>query len=758
MCEGDRIAPPAPPSQPGRRITQGKARQNVLPRSLAAIVTALVVAMLSTHAAAGAPGLEAAGPTSAASPIVTMDADAGWAGLYRPGRPLPVRVNVTSDTALTATLSVTVKAPNGGTTVTSTSVNTKAGEPSFSAFAVASPEGATTLPVAVTLVAGTGATGATIATGATGAVLSRAVVLLTPVGNDEVVGVLAGADDAALPSTVPLTPPVGLAHLVRLDAGSLEAGALGPLGTVVGTPGGLASLADAPHAALLAWVAGGGRLLVSGGGEAPIDALPATWRPSGPAGHLPAGLGEIWRTTADLAGRHWEGVLAPTSTVAPAQPALFEASYAAAGPPAAALMHHTKVGLPSVAVLAAVGAGWALLMCVLFVWLRRSRRPALAWAAAVLLAGAACGALVASRTSLQPSATGQFSWRLSSPGGGPGGAWIGRTSRTASHGAITLPAGWSGANDSNFGFGLPGAEVHVTEPAGSGAARHPRATLVGSTAGFAALHAFGPVTSSEELSVSATAQSGSITGTVANHSTQTLEQVAVFVGGRAVPVGAVAAGATASWHIATADAASGSELNVPAERSAWQVGIDPANAPAPVDLAVWGALRRALGPNLLSPGTATAVGWSAVGAGGPAAAAPAGSHAVVAAAPVTRDQGETGPTGWDVRRRLLREDATPNGPATALVSFELATPSPPSSDLELLVPPVATQLEVWTGERWETLDPPDPLDPRGASQPVRLPASTVEQAGRTGVVYARLTIDPAAVGLTTSAFVLRAAP
>lgn len=742
MCEGKHITRrttslhfPSPAA--GRR--SGAART-------AAVLAALVCAALALRAAKPAAATSqavAASATPAAAPVVTLDADAGWAGLYRPGRPIPVRVTVTADRTLSATLTVTVKATNGGTTVTSLPVTTEADQPVPLVFGVAAPQDAA-LPVTIAL------------DDPAGAPLAGAVVRLAPVGADEVVGALPGAAGAAaLPLTVPLTPPVGLAHVVRLDPTALAAGALGPLGTVAATPADLRALDGAQRTALFAWVAGGGRLLAAGTGAEPITTLPDAWQPAGPTGHQPAALGEVWRTTADLAGGRWEGALAPTSTHGAADPALFQAGYAAAGAPSASLARQTRTALPSVAVTAAVGLGWAVLLCLLFLGLRRARRPKLAWAAAVVLAVLAAGGLVAARSSLAAGGTGQLSWRLASPGGGPAGAWLGRRSTGRGAVSLALPAGWVGGNDANSGFGAPGPPVRVTNPPGAPGSG-PQATVEGAASTLASVRATGPTAPAALLTVQASASPAGVVGTVSNRSGDALDDVAVVAGGHAVSVGRVAAGATVPWHVDLIAGAAGPALNVALERTAWPVGLDPAQAPAPLDLAVWGAARRELGPQLLAPGTATAVAWSDRGSGPADGTAPAGRHAVLATAPISPPNGSL--TGWDVRRVLLREDAaTPNGPVTAVVAFELPPGAPPPAPLELVVPPVATQLAVWDGAGWASLPPPVPVNPVGASVPVALPGGAATEAARSGVVYVRLTVDPAAVGLTTSDFLVRSA-
>lgn len=713
-----------------------------MPRPSGRPIALAMVVVVAVLAVATAPGSVPSAAQPSPGSTGRLAATAGWEGRFRPGRPMPVAVTV----------------PRGGGTITATveaggtSTSTSAPAPSRGprSLVVDTPWDATRLEVTVAL----SREGRSVATG-------RAVARAS--AEDEVVGVF-GALAATRPSgTFPLAVDVGTATAVRLIAADLvHPGSLGPLGTLATAGADLSGLDRSARRGLMAWLAGGGHLLVDD--DAAPEWLPSAWRPGDGSQRAAAGMGEVRLTGGRLAAGAWANVVEPTPTVTPGDPALVAPAFAAAGPVGPSLAADTALRIPPLALLLAFLVGWAALagpVCVSL--LRRRGQIRLVWLVVPAAAVVVTALVVAVGPRLRDPDRAAFgAFVLTTPGADLAGTSVGVLSRDGGQRSVDLPSGWTASAVTGERFGEAGVPVTWSTPTNG----PPSATidLVGGQ--FGVLEGHGSLDPARQLQVEAVTGRDAVTGTVTNDSGGPLAEVVVFVGDRAVPVGTVAAGGSTEWRIDLSAARPPGDRFTPVESLVWPEafaastvadgfpagdaagqldggGADPAD---PVDLSVWTEVLDTFGPNLRAPGAAVAVGWTA------ALAAPvdigprsSGHTAVMARAPVR----SSGPlTGWDVRRELLR------GPAAATVDGPPGTPpvqgavvrfvvpggdgaAGPAADggLELVVPAAVATAEVWTRDGWTVLDvgssSPDLASPAGA---VALP----DRAVTDGAVHVRI--------------------
>lgn len=654
---------------------------------------------------------------------------AGWDGFARPGRLLPVRVTVTGATtsrAATApgTVEVRVTSGNGGVTTTVSKLEAGSEGTAHATVVVAAPRDVGSFPVVV------------IAR-PTGVSSSQGRVTVNPVTDAELVGVLGGlAGRSPPPATAPLSVPIGTARFVAVDAPTLAVvGSLQPLGTLAATTDDLIRLTSPQRTNLVYWLATGGHLWVDAD-AGPVPSLPAAWQPVGPTGRAGAGLGEVHLTGGVLGLGRWAGTIEPSSTVGPADPDIVAPAFAG-GTVGTSIARNSGLRIPSLAVVLTLLLGYVVLAGpVTFGLLHKLHRAELAWLVVPLLAvGFTVGGWVIGGRARDTSRTAYSSSVFETPGADVGLDYLGVLSRQGGNRSVRFGPGWWGGNVANEIYGRPEAEVRSdASPAGTTST----VSLVGGE--FAVLGGQGPARPTAQLDVVATTAPGQVSGTVRNRSTATMTDVAVFVGNRAALVGTLAPGQSRSWRISTGNRVALASLYNPTENQVW-----PQVAPAPVDrrkggvdLALWGETTRLLGPDLRTPGSVVAVGWST--ALPPASAGGRGGRSEGRTAVVARGAIAPGPalTGDDVRRDLLRgPSATPisdGSDQTAGGVFRFVLPPGRSIDparLVLSVPATLGRVDAWDGVRWQTI-----LGGAGQSGPgggpVGGPGGPTGQTGPTG--------------------------
>jgi len=290
-------------------------------------------------------------------------------------------------------------------------------------------------------------------------------------------------------------------------------------------------------------------------------------------------------------------------------------------------------------------------------------------------------------------------------------------------------------------------------------------SMVGGRLGV--VHATGPLAASGDLRVSARAGISTVEGTIANPGPDPVDDVAVFLGTRAVTVGRLPPGATRRWRIDLTDPTVAGNAFRPVESRVWPKAFARATSgrvaiegTGPVNLALWGALLAAAGPNLRAPGAVVAAGWT--GTLDPPIDRDGGipGRAVVAVRTPVEPSGG-GLTGWEVPRQQLRGPVTTRltGRAGtpvegAVVRFTLPAPST-GAPLVFSVPAAVDVIEVWMAGRWVGLRLPiSSADPAAGPRLLAVPPGA-----RLGdVVHVRLGVRTDAAPSAAGDLVLRSRP
>lgn len=658
------------------------------------------------------------------APAATLDgvrARAGWAGRFRPGRPVPVVV-----TGLRAGDLVEARVPGGGTAAVTRTEATGA----RMVMPVATSWAATTARVAVTVRRGSDD--------------RRLTATARRVSDGEVVGALGGLGRDARPEGSVALAGGGTATVVALSAADVAPGTMGPFGTIAATATALTRLEPARRTALAGWISAGGRLLIDGD-ETP-GVLPGAWRASTEEPRRPAGLGEVRLTRGDLAAGRWDRQLEATPTVTPDDIELVNLPFAAAGPPAASLGLRAGTSLPAPLTMLLLALAWALIAGPALWWLlRHRRRPELAWVALPVLALVATAASwVGTSAGRETTSPAWSAWVLETSGVGLGGAVL-ATSDPQGDATVSLPNGWQAGPLAAERFATPGRPAILDATTGS---RQVELPLVDGQLGTALLTGVAPPTA--RLVVTARVAGGIVAGTVANSGRRLLSETAVFVGPYAVRVGRLAAGASRPFRIDARQAPAGELAFIAPEARVWPTAVRVAegrNRYGTVDGSAWATAVDALGPDLRTPASAVAVGWS-VDLPGPTPdlARGDGTTAVIGRAPVVAASVSE---GWAVRRDLLRgRDGDQGGPVVRFV-----VPSG-AGETSVRVPPSVEGLDIWIDGRWMPigLDESSP-DPAARPRQVAVPAGAVQRQ----VVLVRVDLRPDALSAPLAELLLRGA-
>ena len=643
--------------------------------------------------------LAAAPPAAAATRIAV---DAGWAGGdYVPGRPLPVRVDITADRLLTGSLHVAI-----------------GGDPVESVTLPVEVPGGTTKRFVVVL-AGPPQGDFEVTARVSGGDEGSGTAFISSVSEDvELVGLLPGLVEEA-PGPVPLAVDVGTARFTLLTDAELGApGALAGLGTVVAPPDGVQQLGAPARANLLDWVAGGGFLVVDAPLGTRVAGLPDAWQP-GEAGRVSADRGEVRLSDGRAAAGRWSEVVEPT----PLADVMDLSVFGFMGLPETLPDSVARDGGLRVPEL-----GWLALFLIVylvlagplvFLVLRRLGRSQLTWVALPLVAVLfAVVAFVVGDEARRGSSAAHASMIESGPAGARVTTHVGLVSRNGADGRARFPAGWHAT-----GYRTPpmldfpgrrgGAQTQITTDGG-----RPLARLPLDAGGFGLVTGRGPgdglegIEAVEGLEVTATAAAdGSLHGIVRNGTELTLHETMVLVGRRSAGVGRVEPGESLEWRLDPGEGEQ-AELWEPAE-APWREfsGWDGERIPPDglVNYALWSdELYRRV--DAYRTGDVLVAGWTRewappVDAGGPIQG---GRTVLTARAPV---EAAAGPVPAEaVRRDIVRgprsASAAPPGaddfgPAeSSVIRFVLPVGVDPTGPLTIEGPGLLRSADVWVGDRW----------------------------------------------------------
>jgi hypothetical protein len=646
--------------------------------------------------------LYAAGPAAPApssapgAPAATrIEVEVGYAGLFVPGRPVPVRVTVDGDGLARGELVVE-------------EVDADESSPVVVPLEVA---GGSAKQVVVVLPAPIddarfGVTAAFAGASGRGEATADESV--------ELVGLLPGsgavAGGAEVPAPVPLPMDLGTARFARLDEALLAApGALGPLGLVAAGPDGLTGLDETARTSLLRWLDTGGQLVVDGAPGDVVEGLPEEWQPV--AARVPAGQGTVRAVDGAIGRGDWGSVVEATGTSVAATGSLDRMMFSSEDV-AHSLARDSGLKLPGVGWLAGFLGAYVLLVGpVAYLLVRRRRRPLVSWGAVAATALVfTAGAVVGGRSIRADTQAAHTSYVATGPAGGHAFGYLGVVSPSGTDPTVALPADWAVG-----GYLPPWSDPGFDD--GSGTPRRVEqrgdrldASLGLQAGGYGMLSAWGPV-EARGLEVTAVATAdGDVTGTVRNTGDIPLDHVLVLVGLGSWGGGTLAPGEEVDWEIDAGDDGNddwGPPEDAWDEFTGWDTGFVAPDAP--VDYALWSDRQfHELDP--YGPGRVVAAGWTSDWRP-PAdlsAQRPTGRTVFTTRAPVTPAAADQAPAAT-VRRTQLRRDVDFDmdadfGPSGTIVArFDLPPGTDPATPLELVLADMVQQVEVWDGTRWARL-------------------------------------------------------
>lgn len=674
-----------------------------------------------------------AGPAAADT---TLDVDAGYAGSFIPGHEVPVRVRISADRLVHGTLEVQVGTLGDAAPVV-LPVDVPGG--SQKQFLVAAPAGMNQAPDVV----------ARLRQGdrlvASGQTTVRAA------GDTELVGILPGAlRGRAVPGVVPLAVDAGTARFAAVGDAELEAApaSLGPLSTLAADVDDLARLSPAARAGVLRWIDGGGRLLLDSAGGQPVDGLPPAWLP-GSTGRAPAGLGEVVATDGAIGAGRWSGLVEPSGWGAVSSRTFFGATSVAGSLAADAGLRTPEIGW----LVGFLAVYVVLVGPVLFLAVRRRGRPELAWVAVPLVAILfSTGSYAVGRNLRRTTRVVHATVLASGLAGTVATTYVGVVARAGGTQRIGFPAGWTSGQFVELGSGVATPDrVTLT-------AEGPETALALDVGQFGIAHASGPAPNAGGLEVIASPDGAHVTGTVRNRTAFALDDVAVFVGTAATPVGNLAAGEQRTF---TAPAASSGTGNGPfGDFAIWGGPSGSQGRDGQADFALWQAAVQSGGINFTAPDRVVVAGWTREFA-----------PAVRVSGGTARPQGRTlvigrqqlpsvprGATSLAAHRDIVRDPTsaklTGAGTFASVARFVLPEGADTSN---LVLATSAGPVELWQDGAWRgaacegggcgvagvvcppgvaACPGPPPIALQGVASAIPVPAGTV----KAGVVYARLIV------------------
>ena len=648
----------------------------------------VAVLLLTTLVAIVAP---AASPAPAGAATV-LEVDAGYAGSYRPGAPVPVRVRIVADRLLRAALEV--QASSGFGDVVTVAVPVEAPGGTVKEVVVVAPTDA-----------GSARTDVRAVLREDGVEVARGSTAVQSAADQELVGLLPGVlAGRAPPGVAPLAVDAGTARFSALGPAELAAApaSLAALDVVAGAPDDLASLDDTTRAGVLAWVGEGGFLLVDSPVGEDIAGLPDGWQP-GPRGRVPAGLGEVRATGGAMAAGNWSGVIEPTPIVS-GEGSHFFGGFGLDG----ALATDAGLRIPRLGWLVGFLAVYVLVAVPLTLTvLRRRGRGELGWVALPLVALVFTAAsYAAGREARGDTTTAHATVVHASDGGALATTALGIVSRDGGRVEVDYPRRWVPAGRSVSSSGPP---TQVSASIGAEGTSISQELDVGQ---FGVHRAQGPISSEGALEVTAVATGATtLQGTIRNTFPFALEEVAVLQDQSGAALGRLEAGEEQTWTLGLAingDPFPGAAGRVWPEASGLNRPPDPDSV---VAFPLWSEFEASAGADVLSPGTVVAAGWTREYE--PPLDVPgsslSGRTLVVSTGSVA--SGPAGLVGPSVETSLVRGPFSSGGmfDDSAPVVFRLVLPptteGAPAVDPARLVlsAPDAVALETWSDGSWREL-------------------------------------------------------
>ena len=461
-------------------------------------------------------GLAEARPASAEGGV-RLSGAAGWAGRCHSGRPILVRARIVAERLVSGVLSAEVEGPPGP--VSEVPVEVAGGQTEEVNVVVSSPFGCSSVMLRLREDGST-------TTARVGVVEASDTVL---------VGLLPGVRPAGSMPTSALAR-TGVAAVAGLEPELLDqAGAVAGLDTIAATGADLDSLSADQTRGLIAWVAGGGTLLVDAERAEELRRLPEEWRPAA-GGRIAAGRGQVRLTGTVLRAGKLDGLAEPA--VSGGDDGSGFGFDMGGGDLQSTLRRRSGLRVVSLPVILG-----ALVLYVLLVGpgvrigLRRAGRLQLTWLAVPVAALTFSALAVAGgdllRRGGKPTHLSVVEADVSSA---RARTFVGVPTRTDKAVRADLPAGW-----------LPGGRIldeHFGRSSVTATSRGLRLTTPAVPGGFVVAGAEGPATVEGRLVVEP--EVGTDRATVRNELRVPLDDVAVFGHGAVVAVGRIEAGATAS--------------------------------------------------------------------------------------------------------------------------------------------------------------------------------------------------------------------
>ncbi|MCE9621256.1 MAG: hypothetical protein K8R99_02805 [Actinomycetia bacterium] len=643
--------------------------QSIVRRTSLLPLVAIALAVAGTNIASSP--ARAAGETTL---TVTAGIGDGW---HDPGDHVVVTATVTTDELVDGHIDVV---SSSGAVVTR-EIQVAGG--TTKAFSLVAPTGFDLAPITVNLYRGN-------------ELVSKKSLTLRLADAVELVGVLPAlvARAGDLPDQVKVATG-GSAVLTELSVEQMSLGsaALEAFDSIAATAADVRSLQPAQLAALLGWLNRGGRLLLDDAGD--LSALPEEWRP-GNAGYALAGRGEVRLIDGKGSNNQWAAVIEPSGS-STNDNANFFGSNENVGLTQQDLALRAGVKQPSlVPLLVPLVAYTVIVSVVLYFVLRATRRMTLAWVAIPALASVtALGVFVYGQQWRAVGKPAAATFIESYPGGADAYSSVLTFSRDGGTSTIHLPAGWQSDSEvTQYFFGPSGISPRLTSSATDTEVQVRLEPGQVTTA-----NVLGP-TSEAGLLATASVRDDEVVGTVTNHGTITLYQVAVFGPGGVDDIGTLAPGASADFAI-DADPLPAGFTRVD---RVWKGTANPnATDDEIAELGIW--TNAGFGRSMYPSALVRAAGWTTeLGNGLDVTGGFTSTTVVTSLAPIRPTSGPI--PAATIRATLAR---TPfgmfgNGLGDTIYRYVLPPDAPLGQGIVFEIPAGLTAVDLWNGSGWVNQD------------------------------------------------------
>ncbi|HSH60588.1 MAG TPA: hypothetical protein VK988_13310 [Acidimicrobiales bacterium] len=656
-----------------------RARTGMVPGWLALIAVVAVASGLSM------------GRPAPATAVTHLTMEAGYAGSFKMGAPLPVRIRFNAKRPFQGELAVSTIDGLGDLAQVVVPMEVSASTVKEAVVVVPSDQGDDQRQLRAQL-------------REEGTVVAEDTTTVTAALDQELVGLLPGVlGGRPAPGVAPLAIDAGTARFSPLGPTefAVAPASLAALDVIGASPGDLAALDSPAREAVLAWVAQGGHLLVDTPAGGDVEGLPGAWQP-GERGRSAAGLGEVRSSEGAMAAGSWAGLIEPTRAGTPPEVLGAWGGSTLEG----TLVRDAVLEIPRLPWL----VGFALVYVVLAVplaltILRRRGRRELGWVVLPVVALVFTG----------------VSYQVGRAQRGDIKAVHATTLHTSSAGAaVATTVGVISPDGGSVSFGYPQrwAATGRSRPHAPGSVLTASLGRGGTTARqqldlgqFGLQRVSGPVAIQGRLELSAVAEAGgAVAGTVRNTAPFALEETAVFHDRTGAVLGPLGPGEERAFHLAP-DVGKTDWVG-PAGR-VWPDAFSWKAKPA-VDSVVAAPLWKefeSLVPSSdpLAPGRVVAGGWTRDYQ--PPVEVPgssmSGTTLVVGTEPV--GTGAAGVVPATVATDVVRGPFSGFDEATAVVVRLVlpgtdagATVDPASLELRA---PAGFAVEVWREGAWRSLDP-----------------------------------------------------